>query len=55
MLRFTLSHSDMCTTIVGTLNPEHLSENLKAAEAGPLSQDVYDEAKKRLDVSGITS
>ena len=48
LLRFTLSHPDMHTTIVGTMNPHHLAENVRAAEAGPLSPDVYAEAKRRL-------
>ena len=53
MLRFTLSHPDMHTTIVGTQNPEHLRENLKAAMAGPRPADVYDEAKRRLAAEGV--
>jgi aryl-alcohol dehydrogenase-like predicted oxidoreductase len=48
MLRFTLSHPQMHTTIVGTANPEHLAANLRAAEKGPLPPDVYEEAKRRL-------
>lgn len=48
MLRFALSHPQLDTTIVGTLNPEHLRENLAAAQAGPLPADVYEEAKRRL-------
>jgi aryl-alcohol dehydrogenase-like predicted oxidoreductase len=48
MLRFTLSHPDMDTTIVGTSNPEHLAANLKAAAKGPLPADLYEEAKRRL-------
>lgn len=48
MLRFTLSHPDMHTTIVGTSNPEHLQANLVAAAKGPLPSDLYEEAKKRL-------
>ncbi|MCL5996465.1 MAG: aldo/keto reductase [Chloroflexi bacterium] len=52
LLRFTLSHPDMHTTIVGTLIPEHLADNLRAANAGPLSKDVYDEAKRRLASAG---
>ena len=31
LLRFTISHPDMHTTIVGTSNPEHLAANLTAA------------------------
>lgn len=48
LLRFTLSHPDMDTTIVGTLVPEHLQENIRIAEKGPLPADVYAEAKRRL-------
>jgi len=48
ILRFTISHPDMDTTIVGTINPDHLSDNVKALLAGPLPADVYDEAKRRL-------
>lgn len=48
MLRFTISHPDMDTTIVGTANPEHLRANLAAAAKGPLPPDVYEEAKRRL-------
>src|SRR5581483_5234798 len=52
MLRFTLSHPQLDTTIVGTLNPDHLRENLAAAQAGPLPADVYEEAKRRLAAAG---
>jgi aryl-alcohol dehydrogenase-like predicted oxidoreductase len=51
LLRFTLSHPEMDTTIVGTLIPEHLAENVRVAEQGPLPADVYAEAKRRLDVA----
>jgi aryl-alcohol dehydrogenase-like predicted oxidoreductase len=52
LLRFTLSHPHCHTTIVGTLQPNHLQENLKAACRGPLPLAVYEEAKKRLDAVG---
>jgi aryl-alcohol dehydrogenase-like predicted oxidoreductase len=48
MLRFTISHPALTTTIVGTLNPEHLAENVAAVKKGPLPEDVYAEAKRRL-------
>jgi aryl-alcohol dehydrogenase-like predicted oxidoreductase len=51
LLRYTISHPDMDTTIVGTLRPEHLEENLRAAEAGPLSAEVYAEAQRRLEAA----
>jgi aryl-alcohol dehydrogenase-like predicted oxidoreductase len=48
VLRFTLSHPSMTTTIVGTANPEHLRANVATARKGPLPEDVYAEAKRRL-------
>ncbi len=48
LLRFTLSHPALSATIVGTAQPAHLQSNLAAAEAGPLPDDVYAEAKRRL-------
>jgi aryl-alcohol dehydrogenase-like predicted oxidoreductase len=47
MLRFTISHPDMHSTIVGTKNPEHLAANVNAASEGPLPADVYQAAKQR--------
>jgi aryl-alcohol dehydrogenase-like predicted oxidoreductase len=47
LLRFTISHPDMDTTIVGTKNRDHLAANIAAAERGPLPADVYAEAKAR--------
>ncbi len=54
ILRYTLTHPDVHTTIVGTTNPKHLAENVQALLAGPLSPDVYAEAKQRLDRIGMT-
>jgi aryl-alcohol dehydrogenase-like predicted oxidoreductase len=48
VLRFTLSHPDLSTAIVGTSNPEHLRANLAFAARGPLPEDVYAEVKKAL-------
>lgn len=48
MLRFTITNPDLDTTIVGTANPDHLADNLKVMELGPLPADVYAEAKRRL-------
>jgi aryl-alcohol dehydrogenase-like predicted oxidoreductase len=52
LLRFTLSHPGMHTTIVGTLDPEHLAANRRMADRGPLPADVYREAVRRLDAAG---
>jgi len=51
LLRFTLTHPEMDTTIVGTLIPEHLQENIAIAERGPLAAEIYAEAKRRLDAA----
>ena len=48
VLRFTLSHPYLSTTIVGTANPGHLESNITIAEKGPLPADLYAEAKSRL-------
>jgi len=54
VLRFTLSHPGLSSTIVGTVNPEHLRSNMAIAEKGPLPADLYEEAKRRLsEVDGI--
>jgi aryl-alcohol dehydrogenase-like predicted oxidoreductase len=54
LLRFLISHPDIHTTIVGTLRPEHLAENIAIAERGSLSAETYAEAKRRLDAAGET-
>jgi aryl-alcohol dehydrogenase-like predicted oxidoreductase len=48
VLRFTLSHPYLSTTIVGTASPGHLESNIAIAEKGPLPADLYAEAKSRL-------
>lgn len=49
MLRFTISHPKMHTTIVGTSNADHLADNLAAASKGVLPEDLYQAAKQRLN------
>jgi aryl-alcohol dehydrogenase-like predicted oxidoreductase len=53
ILRFTFTHPDMDTNIVGTINPAHLQDNINALQHGPLSPDVYAEAKRRLAAVGL--
>jgi aryl-alcohol dehydrogenase-like predicted oxidoreductase len=48
MLRFTITSPHMHTTIVGTLNPAHLLQNVAAVLKGPLPASMYNEAKRRL-------
>lgn len=54
MLRFTLSHPGLDTTIVGTRSADHLRDNLATAAKGPLPDDVLVEAKRRLAEAGST-
>jgi len=55
LLRYTLSHPHCDTTIVGTLIPEHLKENLEIAARGPLPAATLAEATRRLDAAGVTA
>ena len=48
ILRHTLSHAACCTTIVGTMNVEHLKANVAAAEKGPLPAGLYEEVRRRV-------
>ncbi len=52
VLRFTLSHPAMSTTIVGTASPDHLRANLAIAGKGPLPADLYGETLRRLGAAG---
>ena len=52
ILRFTFTHPDLHTNIVGTINPAHLRHNVDVLRQGPLPADVYAEAKRRLQAAG---
>jgi hypothetical protein len=52
ILRFTFTHPDLHTNIVGTIDPVHLQHNVNVLLRGPLPADVYAEAKRRLDAAG---
>jgi aryl-alcohol dehydrogenase-like predicted oxidoreductase len=52
ILRFTYTHPDLDTTIVGTVNPDHLRDNIEALLKGPLPPEMYEEAKRRLAMAG---
>jgi len=54
ILRFTFTHPDMHTNIVGTINPDHLRHNVEVLRQGPLLPHIYEEAKRRLDAAGST-
>jgi aryl-alcohol dehydrogenase-like predicted oxidoreductase len=53
ILRFTYSHPDLDTTIVGTADPDHLQDNINALLKGPLDPGLYTEAKRRLAGAGF--
>ena len=54
ILRFTFSHPDLDTTIVGTINPTICRTMSMRLRRGPLPQHVYAEAKRRFDAAGST-
>lgn len=54
VLRFTFTHPDLHTNIVGTISPDHLRHNVEVLGKGPLPANVYVEAKRRLDAAGST-
>ncbi|WP_425616550.1 aldo/keto reductase [Anatilimnocola sp. NA78] len=49
ILRYTLGHPHCHTAIVGTCNPQHLAENLAAAERGPLPSDLQETIRERVN------
>jgi len=49
VLRFTLSHPSLSSTIVGTSSVDHLRANVAVVEKGPLPAGLYAEAKRRLE------
>jgi aryl-alcohol dehydrogenase-like predicted oxidoreductase len=51
ILRYTLSQSHCHTTIVGTCNPRHLTENVESAAKGPLPAEVYEQVTSRVAAS----
>jgi aryl-alcohol dehydrogenase-like predicted oxidoreductase len=48
VLRFTLSHPALSSTIVGTSNAGHLRANVAFAAKGPLPADLYQQARDAL-------
>jgi aryl-alcohol dehydrogenase-like predicted oxidoreductase len=55
ILRFTFTHPNLHTNIVGTIDPAHLRHNVDMLLQGPLPAEVYAEAKRRLDAAGSTT
>jgi aryl-alcohol dehydrogenase-like predicted oxidoreductase len=55
LIRFAMAHPAVGTMIVGTSDPDHLAENVAAADRGKLADETYVEAKRRLDAVGIVA
>jgi aryl-alcohol dehydrogenase-like predicted oxidoreductase len=55
VLRFTLGHPGLSTIIVGTASVDHVRDNVARALRGPLPDDVYQEAKRRLGAAGASA
>ena len=53
MLRLTLAHPHVSTTIIGSQNLDHIRQNAAAARRGPLAGEVYAEALRRLASAGV--
>lgn len=52
LTRYAISHPALSVCLTGTRNIKHLRANVKAAERGPLSPEIYAEAKRRLNYAG---
>jgi len=48
VLRHTLGHPHCHTTIVGTMNPVHVSDNVAAAGRAPLPEQLYEGIRRRV-------
>ena len=48
LLRYTISHPDLSTTIIGSMNPDHIRRNVTAAGRGPLLESTCAEVRRRL-------
>lgn len=53
LMRFALSHPALSSVVIGTRSINHLISNAKVAEKGKLSDEVYNEAKRRLNFAGV--
>ena len=47
LLRYTISHPDLSTTIIGSMKPDHIRRNVAAARRGPLPESTCAEVRKR--------
>ena len=52
LIRYALNNPGLTAMIIGTKNPDHLTTNIRAVNKGALAEDIYGEAKRRLDSVG---
>ncbi|SUZ84246.1 uncharacterized protein METZ01_LOCUS37100 [marine metagenome] len=52
LLRYTISHPNLSTTIIGTMDPEHVKRNVAAAGKGPLPESVCTDLRERFARTG---
>ena len=45
VLRFTLSHPDVCTAIIGSTNPDHIRANVGFSDGQQLPDEIVEEAR----------
>lgn len=53
LIRYAISHPGLSSAVLGSRNVEHMLANIEAAEKGRLSDEVYEEAKRRLNFAGV--
>jgi aryl-alcohol dehydrogenase-like predicted oxidoreductase len=51
ILRYTITNPHCHSTIVGTCNLQHLSENVAAVAKGPLSPDLCNDLRQRVSAT----
>ncbi len=52
LIRYAMTHPALASVVIGTKDVNHLIANIKVAEKGRLSDEVYAEAKRRLNFAG---
>ncbi len=50
VLRFTLSHPDVCTAIIGSTNPDHIRANVGISDGQLLPDEIVQRAKSAFNV-----
>jgi aryl-alcohol dehydrogenase-like predicted oxidoreductase len=55
LLRYALAHPGISTLVIGTKNFNHVADNVRTVGRGPLSSELYAEARRRLNFAGIVA